>query len=507
MALLTVVTPGGEKVNLTFTPPMKLDDALAELKLSVPHPCGGRGVCGKCAVELSGEVSEESDAEKKAGTRLSCKTVLLGDACVTLPNEGEMEQIQLSGGIRNESSKRTDSLIDAERRYGIAVDIGTTTLALSLCELNSGEIAAEEAMVNPQTAVAADVIGRIEAAMKGRLSSLEEMITSAICGMAEKALRSVSDGKNPPENIKNMEKIVLTGNTTMLYLLTGRDPEPLSHAPFIADTLFGYCADIKAGDVTVKAYLPHCMNAFVGADITCAVLASGMCERDEISLLCDIGTNGEIALWKDGTLYVTSTAAGPAFEGAGISCGCGSVRGAVDGVSVENGEVVVHTIGDIPPVGVCGSGLIDLIAALYQTEVIDETGAMDDDYILGGDVCLEPRDVRAVQLAKAAIAAGIDTMFSAAGITPDEVKCLYIAGGFGSHLHISSAVAIGLIPEELEDKVKVIGNGSLSGAKEILLDENMKKRSAEIASNSVHVDLGGNPMFNDSYVEHMFFPI
>lgn len=508
MALLTVVTPLGEKVSLTFIPPMKLDDALAELKLSVPHPCGGRGVCGKCAVELSGEVSAESDAEKKAGVRLSCKTVLLGDACVTLHDKGEMEQIQLSGSIQPEYRTEKGAGEDnSDHRYGIAVDIGTTTLALALCELNRREVAAVEAMVNPQTSVAADVIGRIEAAMKGRLSSLEEMITSAISSMAEKALRSIPKEKNPPENIKNIEKIVLTGNTTMLYLLTGRNPEPLSHAPFIADTLFGCDADIKVGEGAVKAYLPHCMNAFVGADITCAVLASGMCDRDESALLCDIGTNGEIALWKGGTLYVTSTAAGPAFEGAGISCGCGSVRGAVDEVRMENGEIAIHTIGGIPPVGVCGSGLIDLIAALYQTEVIDETGAMEDDYSIGGDVCLEPRDVRAVQLAKAAIAAGIDTMFSAAGVTPDDVRCLYIAGGFGSHLHIPSAVAIGLIPEELAGKVKVIGNASLSGAESILLDENMRKKSAEIASKSIHVDLGGNPTFNDSYVEHMFFPL
>ena len=248
------------------------------------------------------------------------------------------------------------------------------------------------------------------------------------------------------------------------------------------------------------------MNAFVGADITTAVLASGMCQKDEVSLLCDIGTNGEMALWKDGVLYVTSTAAGPAFEGAGISCGCGSVRGAIDRVWLENDKICVHTLGDAEAVGVCGSGLIDAIAAGLESEQIDETGAMDDDeLVLSGDVALEPQDVRAVQLAKAAIAAGMEMLAETAGIPMEDIKTLYIAGGFGSHLNVESAVKIGLLPEVLSDRAKILGNAALSGAVQVLLDRNARGTLSDIAAKSQHVNLGGNPKFNEKYIDMMFF--
>ena len=250
------------------------------------------------------------------------------------------------------------------------------------------------------------------------------------------------------------------------------------------------------------------MNAFVGADITCALLESGQCGRsDEITLLCDIGTNGEIALWKKGELFVTSTAAGPAFEGAGISCGCSSIRGAIDRAWAEDGELRVHTIGEAGAVGVCGSGLIDAVAASLDLELIDETGAIDDDEIqLAPGVALQPKDVRAVQLAKAAIAAGIETLLETANVRPSEVSTLYIAGGFGNHLNVNSAARIGLIPEEMAGRVKAIGNASLAGASRLLLDQNAMRTAQEIAGKSKHVNLGGNPKFNEHYIDQMLFP-
>ena len=248
------------------------------------------------------------------------------------------------------------------------------------------------------------------------------------------------------------------------------------------------------------------MNAFVGADITCAVLASGMCDRNETALLCDVGTNGEIALWKDGALFVSSTAAGPAFEGAGISCGVSSVRGAIDRVWTEHDRVCVHTIGDAPAVGVCGSGLIDAVAAFLDTEQIDETGAMEADALpLAEGIMLTRADVRAVQLAKAAIAAGILTLMETAGVSPDEVSAVYIAGGFGSHLNVDSAARIGLIPPALAKRVKVLGNAALTGAARLLLDRREHDRAREIARRARHVALGGNPRFNERYMDQMFF--
>ena len=479
-----VIWQNGKSRTVSFTGTPVLDAVLHSENIYTPHPCGGRGSCGKCAVELSGAVSEPNDFEKRAGVRLSCQAVLLGDAVAVLPDEKQDQQIETSTG------EMPDVLCPMEGRVGAAVDIGTTTVAVKVYDLATGVCIGTAAGLNPQGTVAADVMGRIEAAMKGSLGLLAGQITEAV----EKLLLEAA-GAMP-------DVLVITGNTTMLYLLTGRDPECLSHAPFIADTLFDTDAEILGQ----KAYLPPCMNAFVGADITTAVLASGMCEKAETALLCDIGTNGEMALWKDGKLYVTSTAAGPAFEGAGISCGCGSINGAIDRVWLEDGGICVHTLGDAEAVGVCGSGLIDAIAAGLLSEQIDETGAMDDDeLVLSGNVALEPRDVRAVQLAKAAIAAGMEMLLETAGAEMDEVSTLYIAGGFGSHLNVESAVTIGLLPQDLKDKAKILGNAALSGAVQVLLNRHAREVLSGIAAKSEHVNLGGDPKFNEMYIEKMFF--
>lgn len=315
----------------------------------------------------------------------------------------------------------------------------------------------------------------------------------------EEMTKQCCEGICSPNEVKSF---VITGNTAMLYLLTGRNPVSLSKAPFDADWLAD--ESIKQGERTV--YLPPCMNAFVGADITCAVLASGMCKKNETALLCDIGTNGEVALYKDGHLYVTSTAAGPAFEGAGISCGVGSVPGAIDKVYVYDEKIQVHTIAGKTPVGICGSGLIDAVAAFLDLEIIDETGAADDELTLCDEITLEIKDVRSVQLAKAAIAAGIQTLCDSAKVHYDEIGTFYIAGGFGSHLNAVSAVKIGLFPQELQAKVKVIGNGALAGAMQLLLDTEAVNEAKDIAARSSHVSLGGNPKFNQAFVDNMLFP-
>ena len=489
MPELTVLHQSGKTVIQYEGNPL-LGDVLTEAGFRIPRPCGGRGICGKCAVELTGEVSPPDTEEQAAGTRLACRAVLLGDAEVTLPEEKDAQQIQTEG------SALAKELIPMEGNYGAAVDIGTTTIALKLFDLKNGAFLGDAAMLNPQGTTAADVMGRIGAAMNGQLEKLQQDVVGAIGTMLETACKKA--GISP----EDVDAMTVTGNTTMLYLLCGRDPSSLSRAPFLADTLFDTTIDLLGK----KTYLPPCMNAFVGADITCAVLAGEMCSGSETTLLCDIGTNGEIALWKDGKLYTTSTAAGPAFEGAGISCGCGSVKGAVDKVWVENGTLCAHTIGEAPAVGICGSGLIDAVAAYLELELVDETGAAEEDELpLRDGVFLKPRDIRAVQLAKAAIAAGIETALESAGVSFGEVEVFYIAGGFGSHLNVDSAVAIGLIPAPLKDKVRIIGNAALAGAVQQLLHTPSVERSREIAGASCHVDLGGNPRFNERYMERMFF--
>lgn len=488
-----IIWRSGISREVEFTAPTSLDNVLQQENIRTSHPCGGRGACGKCTVTLAGCVSEPNPMEQKAGVRLSCQAVLLGDGEVWLAEERTMEQIEISG---TESFDGMEILAPIEGKFGAAIDIGTTTLALKLYDLSTGVLLGQSSMENPQRGIAADVMGRIQAALEGEGETLKRQILKALGELLARACEEVGCAQT------DVDVMVIVGNTTMLYLLTGQSPQSLAYAPFLADDLFDRIDTV----LDRRTYLPPCMNAFVGADITAAVLTSKMCDQDETALLCDIGTNGELALWKDRTLYVSSTAAGPAFEGAGISCGCGSIRGAVDKVWIEDGELRIHTIGDADPVGVCGSGLLDAIAAYLELEEIDETGAMEEDeLVLSGEVVLLPRDVRALQLAKAAIAAGIETLLTEAGIQAADIQKLYIAGGFGSHLSIASAVKIGLIPEELEERVDVLGNAALTGAVHMLLDQDSLEKAREIAAHSVHVNLGGNRVFNEWFVEKMMF--
>ena len=481
MAVLTIYQ-GPQCFQTVFEGSQPLQALLEQTGISAVRPCAGRGFCGKCAVILGGQVSAPNEAELAAGTRLACQARILGDAQVWLPDSKEMEQIQTEAAVRVKMGEPMPGKI------GAAVDIGTTTVIVRRYDLQTGQILGESAMANPQGSVAADVMGRIGAAMEGALSKLQGQILDAIGVLLQQAGGSA-------------DYLVITGNTTMLYLLTGRDPGSLSCAPFEADCLF----DEEITVCGVPAYLPACMNAFVGADITCAVLSSRMCQG-KTALLCDVGTNGELALWKDGVLYVTSTAAGPAFEGAGISCGCNSIRGAIDQVRACEEGLAIHTIGDAPAVGLCGSGLVDAVAALLELEWMDETGALeDDDVMLAPSVCLTQKDIRAMQLAKAAIAAGIATLMEVSNTSADQIETLYIAGGFGSHLNIQSAAVIGLFPRELTDKVKVIGNAALAGAAQILLDRQSIPQARALAADSKHWNLGGDPRFNDHYMEQMFF--
>lgn len=489
MSVLTVIQDNKE-TKLAFTGTPLLRDVLAKAGYAVLSPCGGKGTCGKCAVQAKGNLSSPSEAERKAGVRLACKTVLYGDAVVRLSANGE-------AGSRIETS-HSAAVACRLKTVGAAVDIGTTTVVLKLFA-KDGACIGEAACINPQRSFAADVIGRIDAALRGGLSDLQMQIASCIAGLLETACR------NAGVCTDEVKTLVLTGNTAMLYLLTGRSPDSIARAPFVSSTLFGEWLEQDGR----RIYLPPCMNAFVGADITCAVLASGMAEKHTTSLLCDIGTNGEIALWKDGTLYITSTAAGPAFEGAEISSGCGSIPGAIDRVWAANGRIYAHTVDDKPAVGICGSGLVDALAAFLLTEQIDETGAMDGDRLPltanGGTVTLTQADIRAVQLAKAAVAAGIETVLKRSGTPECEIEALYLAGGFGNRLPMESAARIGLIPQSLAKKALPIGNAALSGAVMLLFDDRQIETAKEIARRSRHIELGGSADFNDAFVEHMLF--
>ena len=480
---------GETHAEVSFSGVPLLSRALAEAGFAIQQPCGGRGACGKCAVlALSGAVSAPSAREAQLGARLACQARLLGDCAVELyPPE------QWAGILTGTDAPALGQPMPG--RYGAAVDLGTTTVAARVFDLQTGQPFGEGARVNPQTAVAADVMSRLSAALAGELPRLAALAREGVTGAIADACAQAG--------VPGVDAAVVAGNTAMLTLLSGRDPRALATAPFITDCLFGLEQPLGG----VPAYLPPCAAAFMGADLTCAALATGLCEQPETTLLMDIGTNGELMLWHAGRLYAASAAAGPAFEGGEISQGLGGVVGAIDRVWVENGTLGVRVIGGKQATGVCGSGLMDAVAALLTLGRIDPSGASDAPaFALAEGVCLTAGDVRAVQLAKAAIAAAVETLFDAAGVTPAQVGRLLLAGGFGSRLSIASAAAIGLIPPALTGKARAVGNASLAGASALLLDTALRARADSIAASAQVLSLGGNAAFERRFMAAIPFP-
>ena len=475
-----IVHHGQQVQSRVFQAPAKLSTLLGE-GLMPETPCGGNGTCGKCTVYAAGALSPAPDG---AGQVLACQVTVTGDAEVYLPGRQTVRQIQTGG------APDTWASLPGARGWGAAVDIGTTTVVVRLADLERGKLMPPLCDENPQRLLAADVIGRIQAAGEGKGPILRQMIRETVDHLLETACQAAGIGR------EDLTRTVITGNTTMLYLYTGRDLEPLSHAPFQADCLFGYEAD--------GVWYPPCFGAFVGADIYTAIRASGMCRRPETALLIDLGTNGEIALVHQGQLLCCATAAGPAFEGSSIRCGGVSAEGAVDHVSLEDGSVTFTTIGGVPAQSICGSGLVDLLACLLSKEIVDETGAMEEGvYHLAGEVALYQEDVRQLQLAKGAIRAGMETLLQRAGLTAGQVDALYVAVGFGTVLDLKNAAAIGLIPKELVSRTHVLGNAALTGGLLELLGPAAEE--TDILSGVQCLNLSTCKEFTDLFMEAMLF--
>ena len=474
---------------------------------SLPMPCGGHGKCGKCRVFVAGSVNAPTDEERRllsekelaSGVRLACRVVLNGEARIRTQ--------EAVSGVRIVSEGVLPAYEPAPffTQYGAAIDIGTTTLAAALYD-PSGALLAKTSRMNPESRWGADVISRMEAARAGKRDEIAAVIRGALSDML--GILALEAGVTASA----IDAIVITGNTVMLSFLYNEDTEPLTHAPFIANRLFGETVTAAFLGLTgplpeTKVCLPPCAAGFVGADISCAVLSSGLLSSDETAVLVDIGTNGEMVLSHGGELYACSTAAGPAFEGAGISMGMNGGDGAVDRVWLkEDGALEAHVIGEGEAKGICGSGLVDAVACLLKNETLDETGRLEEDpAVILPPVRLTGKDIRMVQLAKSAIHAGMRTLIGAAGLTPKDVRCLYIAGGFGNYLDIENAAAIGLIPEELKKNVRILGNAALSGASLLLLSKGLQEDVRTLAERIRIVELSANPVFADEYMERMFF--
>ena len=523
---LTIQSPGGSRV-LSFTPPVSLYRLLADNGVPVDMPCGGRQRCLKCKAAVSGGVSPMSEREaalltaeeKAAGLRFACMAELTGDAV-----------LRLSGGaagdaILTEGAMPVFTRAPWGRQWGAAVDIGTTTVAAYLYRLADGALLATQSEKNPQAVFGADVVSRLEQAMNGKSPEL----AAAIRGCLSRLLAGLCGQASLPMDA--IDSVVLTGNTAMLYLLTERHPASIVAAPFAMDCGFGQFVAPQALALPLspdcRVYLPACLSAYVGADITTALLAAGFYQEGRVPagpprLLVDIGTNGEMALAADGRLLCCSTAAGPALEGAGIHQGMMARTGAIYRVRLEGLTMVCDVLGGGEAQGICGSGLVDAVAALCEAGVIQDTGLIDEEShaftayveecdgqpafrLPGTAVRLTQKDIRAVQLAKSAICAGMRTLIAEAGLQAEAIAELVVAGGFGSRIDPVSAERIGLFPTGFAAKARAVGNAAGAGAAMVLLSDPIRREAEGMPAAVRTVELSSHPGFMDAYIDGMYF--
>lgn len=484
---VTVLMDGRETVIPAQTGETILE-ALARAGIAVSAPCGGLGRCRKCAVRATGELACEDGARLDGQTVLACRTRLTGDARVRV-SESKAEILKTGVSAGEET--------DGEAGLGVSVDVGTTTLAAYLVERSTGRVLASDARLNPQRPHGADVISRLSFAIESEENAvlLQREILAAIDEMTRSMLERAG---RAGEEIRCR---ALVGNTVMMHLLGGYPARPLAFAPFTP----AYTALHEKELGGVRTILGGCISGYVGADTLAAALACGLDERDENAMLIDIGTNGEIMLKKDGRCFACSCAAGPAFEGAHIACGTGAVAGAIDHARVENGEIVYTTIGGGEATGICGSGLIDLTAALLERGDITPMGRMAGDVRLSERVYLARSDIREVQLAKAAIASGIRILAEQAGAALADIEKVYLAGGFGNFIGLDSACRIGLLPAALRAKIVPVGNAAGSGSVRLLVSEQARRRAEALRQATRCVELAATPDFNDVYTDELLF--
>ena len=408
-----------------------------------------------------------------------------------------------------------------DKQYGIAVDIGTTTIACYLIDLFSGKLIDIESAVNNQRAYGADVISRINYTMENEegTKTLKNSIIRQINDIVE-----ILRGKNVVEK-KNIYNMVIAGNTTMIHLFLGLACRNIALAPYIPVTTGIVELHAKDAGIGINGYvtiLPG-VASYVGSDITAGILSCGMYKSKDYSLLLDLGTNGEIALGNCDGIITCSTAAGPAFEGANIKCGIGGIKGAISKIDLSR-EKIYDTLGGDSPCGICGSGVLDMVSQLMIYNLIDETGrmaALDDvpsafkdrminqdgmkEFVIEGSIVFTQKDVREVQLAKAAVCAGIQILIKEKNLQIQDVENVYIAGGFGNYMNIESALSIGMLPKEFSGKIKSIGNSAGTGAKMCLMSAVYSDEIMKIIDNTGYIELSNRSDFQDYFVDSMMF--
>ena len=464
--------------------------ALRDAVLAPDAPCGGNGKCGKCKVTVDGQEV------------LSCQYTVESDITMQLPEKSSASILTTgTAGV-----VKTDPLREG---YLIAIDIGTTTVVCFLLSPEGTELAVES-MLNPQASFGADVISRIQQALNGEMEALSNAIRAGVSQLIGNCCKKAGINKS------EIGVVSIVSNPCMQQLFLGILPQNLAGVPFAP--VLTTAEVLEAAD-----YLPECTNAclltipnisgYVGADTIGCVLASEMYKSEETILLVDIGTNGEMVLIHEGRMTACSTAAGPALEGANIRFGMRGAEGAIDHVWEENGALQYSVIGGGEPIGICGSGIIDAIALLLNQKKLNKRGRIQSAEEVDGQrvlylserVYLSQDDIRQVQMAKGAIAAGIQLMCSYFGITPDDIDQVLLAGAFGSFLSPDNACRIELLPRVLQGKIKACGNLAGAGAKLTAVNQNQFLQTQKLLKKIQFIELAQMPDFQKTFAKSMAF--
>ncbi len=547
-------------------------EAMRQANLHPDAPCGGQGKCGKCRVRIEGQ-GEVLACQTKVQVPLRIDTLRrqVGEKILT---EGVMADLQFDpivrqvavempacpagrsisdwtrftaalakvtgqedwqespaiasmlGKLQKECGGHFYALVSdhvvldvAKDRlpvYMAAFDIGTTTVAAYLLSGETGESVAVCSRMNPQAQFGADVINRANYTLEHGMDEVTGCIREAVDTMLGELAQQAGCSR------EDIRAVSIVGNTCMHHLFLGISPASLVTAPYnpaIAEGMILRASDygLHLGARAPLYMLPN-IAGFVGADTVACLVASDLDRQKAWTLLIDIGTNGEMVLGKDGDLAACSTAAGPAFEGAGITCGMRGSRGAISKARWEDDHWVIRTVDEAEPIGICGSGLLDLAAGLLESGQMDDTGqfALRQDRGEAGqlvlyrkgerEVALYQKDIRQLQLAKAAIASGIQLLAERQGITVDAIQKVWLAGAFGSFLSPESACRIGLIPPALLGRIEAVGNAAGEGAKAVLLDRSKWAKAQQLARQSDFVELAAMPQFQDTFVDELMFP-
>jgi uncharacterized 2Fe-2S/4Fe-4S cluster protein (DUF4445 family) len=539
--------------------------ALQREGIHIDGACDGQGVCGQCTIwararEPVPETPHEriSSSEAAKGLRLSCQLPADRDMDLELCDNYTLEAFSrfesgpiLVGDLNR--SEQIDPAVQVAQRNGfwrliydqgdaeplsrwsehfepkgLAIDIGTTTLVVSLISLVTGQELATASSLNPQIRFGHDVLTRIQ---KGSSPEGLDELTEAVREGLNELIAEVCQASSSDH--QEILDAVVGGNTTMLELCAGINPEPLGHLPFQVDIQSGGFQPVSSFGLQAnpkgRVYIPPVIHAFVGSDISSGLLVSGGFFEDQGRMLfLDVGTNGEMGVSNGTERLVTSTAAGPAFEGAGLSSGMRAARGAVEAVTRWDGELHFATIGDASPRGICGSGLIELLSMLLQTGLLDPSGRLhrakevrsaperlsrylveEDDqpvFRIAPGVVLKQNDIRQLQLAKAAIRTGMDLLLQETGIEPESLDRVVIGGGFGNFLRPPSLEAIGMLPPNTAHKVVFGGNTSRQGCAELLVSVSKRRFLEQEVKEVRHLPIAERSEFMDRFVLNMEFP-